>query len=90
MNTTLPLCSDFFPVPSPIPVSPDSAAEGKAPLSAGGVGLFSFVVSGLATLLVCALAPVRAVALPKDLQGSGKTRGQPPPANEVRFDTGRE
>jgi hypothetical protein len=48
------------------------------------------VVSGLATLLVCALAPFRAVALPKDLQGSGKTRGQPPPANEVRFDTGRE
>jgi hypothetical protein len=78
MKSNLPLCPDFFPVQPTIPVSQDSAtAEGKAPLSPGGACLFSFVVSGLATLLICALAPVRPISLsslPQDLPGSGKTK----------------
>jgi hypothetical protein len=82
MNTNLPLCPDFFPVQPTITVSQDSAAaEGKTPLSPVGACLFSFVVSGLATLLVCALAPVRPISLPllpKDLQGSSKTKWRPP------------
>src|SRR3954451_18037337 len=65
MNTNLPLVLDFFPVPPTVTVPHDSAvAEGKASLSPGGACLFSFVVSSLATLLVCALAPVRPISLP--------------------------
>src|SRR4051812_45153001 len=82
LNSNLLLVPNFFPVPPPIPGSPDgTAAEGRAPLSAGGAGLVSFVVSGLATLLVCALAPVRPISLPplpQALQGSSQTRWRLP------------
>ena len=62
----------------------------EAPLLLGSACLCSFVVSGLTTLLVCALAPVRSVSLPQDLQGSGKTRGRPPLLSAIGLDTGRE
>ena len=82
MNSNLPLVPDFFPVPPTITVSPDSAAaEGKASLSPGGACLFSFVVSSLATLLVCALAPVRPISLPslpRALPGSSQTTWKSP------------
>src|SRR3954467_8392184 len=82
MNTNLPLCPDFFPVQPTITVSQDSAAaEGKTPLSPGGACLFSFVVSSLATLLVCALAPVRPISLPslpQALPGSSQARWKSP------------
>jgi hypothetical protein len=76
MKSNLPLVPDFFPVP-PTTVSHDSAAaEGKASLSPGGACLFSFVVSSLATLLVCALAPVRPISLPSLPQAeTGANRG---------------
>src|SRR4051795_2536330 len=82
MNRQRPLVPDFFPVPPTVLVSHDSAAaEGKASLSPGGACLFSFVVASLATLLVCALAPVRPISLPslpRALPGSSQTRWKSP------------
>ncbi|MFL6464584.1 MAG: hypothetical protein ACJ73N_09285 [Bryobacteraceae bacterium] len=94
MNNQLTLFPNFFRVQPTLTVSQDIAAsEGKAPQSLGGTCLFSFVVSGLVTLLVCSLAPVRPISLPslpKHLQGSGKTRWKPPLLNEVCLDNQRE
>jgi hypothetical protein len=62
-----------------------TASEEKALRSFGGPCLFSFVVSGVATLLVCALAPVRSASLPvlpKHLPSSGKAELGSPQAKK--------
>jgi hypothetical protein len=59
-----------------------SASPAKARLSVGLTSLFSFVVSGAATLLVCALTPVPPVSLlprQSNLQSSGPQDHFPTP-----------
>jgi hypothetical protein len=72
--------------------SATAASEEKALRSFGGPCLFSFVVSGVATLLVCALAPVRSASLPvlpKHLPSSGKAELGSPQAEVIRWETAR-
>ena len=67
-----------------------TTTEEKDFRSLGGTCLLSFVVSGVATLLICALTPVRSPSLPirpPYLPGGGKA--EHPQASVIGSETGR-
>jgi hypothetical protein len=70
-----------------------TALKDKTLRSLGEACLFSFVLSGVATLLICALAPVRSVSLParsQNLPDRGRVGMGLSVANALHLEAGRE